>query len=67
MSTVAEALAARAAGARVAAVSCITNHAAGITGAKLTHDEVIETGRRAAGRFCALLAGAVPHLAAAAR
>lgn len=62
MSTVAEALAAHAAGARVAAISCITNHAAGITGEKLSHDEVIETGKAAADRFCALLTAAVPHL-----
>jgi purine-nucleoside phosphorylase len=65
MSTVAEALAARAAGARVAAVSCITNHAAGITGRRLAHDEVIEEGRRAADRFAALLERAVPQLVAA--
>jgi len=62
MSTVAEALAAHAAGARVAAISCITNHAAGITGEKLSHDEVIETGKAAADRFCGLLAASVPHL-----
>jgi purine-nucleoside phosphorylase len=62
MSTVSEALAARAAGARVAAISCITNPAAGITGEKLSHDEVIETGKAAADSFCALLTAAVPHL-----
>lgn len=55
MSTVAEALAARASGARVAGVSLITNFAAGITGEKLSHEEVMTAGREAAGRFSALL------------
>ena len=65
MSTVAEALAGHAEGLRVAAVSCITNHAAGITGEKLDHAEVIEVGRQASERFCGLLEAAVPRLAAA--
>jgi purine-nucleoside phosphorylase len=55
MSTVAEALAARAAGARVAGVSLITNFAAGITGEPLSHEEVIAAGKEAAGRFSELL------------
>lgn len=55
MSTVAEALAARASGARVAGVSLITNFAAGITGEKLSHEEVMAAGREAAGRFSDLL------------
>jgi purine-nucleoside phosphorylase len=65
MSTVAEVLAAHASGARVAGISLITNQAAGITGQKLAHTEVLETGREAAGRFSALLERAVPHLARA--
>lgn len=65
MSTVLEAASARSAGARVAAISCITNHAAGISRVPLSHDEVMETGREAAGRFARLLEGAVPALAAA--
>lgn len=65
MSTVLEALAARGAGAKVAAISLITNAAAGTTGEPLNHAEVVEAGREAAGRFCGLLAAAVPHLAAA--
>ena len=64
MSTVLEATAARAAGARVAAVSCITNHAAGISPAPLSHDEVMETGREAAGRFARLLEHSIPGIAA---
>ena len=62
MSTVAEALAAHAAGARVCAVSCITNYAAGITGEVLSHDEVMEVGRSAATRFSGLLEAAVPKI-----
>jgi purine-nucleoside phosphorylase len=65
MSTVAEALAARASGARVCGVSLITNFAAGITGEPLSHDEVLAAGRAAAGRFSELLARAVPRLARA--
>jgi purine-nucleoside phosphorylase len=55
MSTVAEVLAARASGARVAGVSLITNYAAGITGEPLSHAEVVAAGRDAAGRFSRLL------------
>jgi len=55
MSTVCEALAARASGAHVAGVSLITNMAAGITGEPLSHEEVIAAGKEAAGRFSALL------------
>lgn len=64
MSTVAEAMTARALGMRVAAVSCITNLAAGISKEKLSHDEVVATGNAVATRFCKLLEKAVPHLAA---
>jgi purine-nucleoside phosphorylase len=46
MSTVPEAIAARQCGLRVAAVSCITNLAAGISARKLSHTEVLETGER---------------------
>jgi purine-nucleoside phosphorylase len=43
MSTVPEAIVARQCGLRVAAVSCITNLAAGITGQPLSHAEVLAT------------------------
>jgi purine-nucleoside phosphorylase len=67
MSTVCEALAGAAAGLRVCAVSCITNLAAGISAGPLSHDEVVETGLRAAGDFRALLEAAVPRVADAVR
>lgn len=62
MSTVAEVLAARACGARVAGVSLITNQAAGISGERLSHAEVIAAGQEAAGRFSALLERSVRHM-----
>jgi len=65
MSTVCEALAAHAAGARVTAISCITNHAAGIGAVPPSHAEVIAAGQEAAQRFSRLLELSVPHLAAA--
>jgi purine-nucleoside phosphorylase len=63
MSTVAEALAARASGMKVAGISCITNYAAGITKDVPNHAEVIEVGRRAAQSFSDLLESATPELA----
>ncbi len=55
MSTVPEVIAARHLGLEVLAISCVTNLAAGITGEKLTHAEVMETGERVRGKFLALL------------
>ena len=46
MSTVPEAIAARQCGLRVAAMSCITNLAAGISRSPLSHAEVLETAER---------------------
>ena len=46
MSTVPEAMAARQCGLNVAAISCITNLAAGISKEKLSHTEVLETAGR---------------------
>ena len=46
MSTVPEAIVARQCGMRVAAISCITNLAAGISPKKLSHAEVLETAER---------------------
>ena len=55
MSTVPEVIAANHMGLRVAAISCITNLAAGITANKLTHDEVTETAKKVEITFCSFL------------
>jgi purine-nucleoside phosphorylase len=65
MSTVLEVQAARAAGMRVAAIACITNHAAGIAPHPLSHEEVLSAGRAAAGSLAMLLARALPRIAEA--
>jgi purine-nucleoside phosphorylase len=56
MSTVPEAIAAHALGAEVAGISLVTNAAAGMTGEKLSHDEVIAAGKESADKMGALLA-----------
>jgi len=55
MSTVLEAIQARASGVEVAGFSCLTNWAAGLSDAPLNHGEVLERGRAAAGMFRRLL------------
>lgn len=55
MSTVLEAIQARALGMRVAAFSCLTNWAAGIGHQPLDHQEVLETGKQAAEAMIGLL------------
>jgi purine-nucleoside phosphorylase len=68
MSTVPEAIAARHMGARVLAISCVSNLAAGISDQPLSHDEVTETASRVRAVFCRLLDGILaeiePELAA---
>lgn len=59
MSTVHETIAARAAGAEVLGVSLVTNLAAGITGAPLSHAEVLAAGAAAAARMGSLLADVI--------
>jgi purine-nucleoside phosphorylase len=56
MSTVLEAIQARALGLEVAAFSCLTNMAAGLSNAPLSHEEVIATGNAAAAQLSGLLA-----------
>jgi purine-nucleoside phosphorylase len=62
MSTVPEAIAAHALGAKVLAISLVTNAAAGVTGEKLDHAEVIAAGKAAATRIGDLLAKVLPKL-----
>lgn len=62
MSTVHEAIAARAAGAEVLGVSLVTNLAAGITGEPLSHVEVLAAGAASATRMGSLLADVVARL-----
>jgi purine-nucleoside phosphorylase len=63
MSTVAEVIAARQLGIKVLAISCVTNMAAGILEQTINHEEVLETGRRIAGQFKALLREVIPAIA----
>ncbi|MEZ0393347.1 MAG: purine-nucleoside phosphorylase [Pseudobdellovibrionaceae bacterium] len=55
MSTVPESIAANHLGLRVAALSCITNLAAGLSATKLTHEEVTETAKRVEKDFASVL------------
>jgi purine-nucleoside phosphorylase len=55
MSTVLEAIQARALGMRVVGFSCLTNWAAGMQPGELSHSEVLETGTQAAAVLCQLL------------
>jgi len=56
MSTVPEAIVARQCGLRVAALSCITNAAAGISKTPLSHSEVLEIGEQASTQAVKLIA-----------
>lgn len=62
MSTVLEAIACRALGARVLGISLVTNLAAGVTGEHLSHAEVLAEGHAAAPRLGKLLRGILEQL-----
>jgi purine-nucleoside phosphorylase len=62
MSTVTETIAANHMGMSVLGISCVTNLAAGLSGEKLNHEEVLEIGRRVSGTFLKLLSALLPRL-----
>jgi purine-nucleoside phosphorylase len=62
MSTVPEVIVARHMGIDVLAISCVTNMAAGMSGEKINHEEVMETGVRVRSKFLALLRAVLPKI-----
>lgn len=62
MSTVPEVIVARHMEVEVLAISCVTNMAAGLSGEKIKHEEVLETGERVRGKFLALLRAVLPKI-----
>jgi purine-nucleoside phosphorylase len=62
MSTVAETIAANRMGMKVLGISCVTNLAAGLSGEKLNHEEVLEIAHRVSGTFLKLLHVLLPNL-----
>jgi len=62
MSTVLETIRARSLGLPVAAFSCLTNWAAGITADPLDHREVLETGKHSSAVMIGLLKATLPKL-----
>ena len=63
MSTAFEVIAARHMGIKVLAISCVTNMAAGIIDQPLSHQEVMETGKRVKVSFESLLRAVLPRMA----
>jgi len=64
MSTVPEAIVARHAGMEVLAIALVSNAAAGVVGTPITHEEVLEAGRRAGPALARLIERVVSRLAA---
>ena len=62
MSTACEAIAARHMGMRIAAISCISNMAAGISKQPLSHQEVKETADKTGPKFEKLLDAVIQNL-----
>jgi purine-nucleoside phosphorylase len=50
-------------GMRCLGISCVTNAAAGVTGEKLNHEEVLEAGRAVRTQLVSLLKAIIPRLA----
>ncbi len=67
MSTVPEVIAANHMGARVVGISCVTNLAAGISPAPLSHEEVAETASRVEKKFVGLIGALAQRLGEVAR
>jgi purine-nucleoside phosphorylase len=63
MSTVPETIVARHMGIEVLGISCVTNLAAGLSAAQLSHEEVFETGRKVEAQLARLLGRLAPKLA----
>jgi purine-nucleoside phosphorylase len=63
MSTVPEVIVANHLGVKVLAISCVTNMAAGILPQKISHEEVLETGRRVHSTLVSFLKVLLPRLA----
>ena len=64
MSTVPETIVARHMGIEVLCLSCVTNLAAGLSAAQLSHEEVIQTGKKVDQQLARLLQRLVPKMAA---
>jgi purine-nucleoside phosphorylase len=64
MSTVPETIAANHMGIEVLGISCVTNLAAGMSGKKLNHEEVLAIGERVRGTLVDLLKAVIPQLVA---
>ena len=67
MSTVAENIFAAQLGIRVLCISCVTNMAAGITGAAITEQEVLDVAAEISEKFKALITGVIEKVAAESR
>jgi len=62
MSTVPEVMAARQMGVRVLAIATISNRAAGLSGRPLSHEEVLEVGKKSAGGLVKLFDALLPEM-----
>ena len=62
MSTVPEAIQARALGMEIAAFSCLTNWGAGLSGSPLSHEDVTAAGKSAAGSLIDILQESLPRI-----